>query len=752
VVADTKTMESESKLASMDTSGDKDEEIKAPAKPKKITKQDWNKVETHLKQELEDRKRSDFRVNHEKIWKEVDRQISMNPMVKLSRDGNEVDPGWHNVIELGELSKASENISADVRRIIFPQTRFWFDAHADIEDELPLNDMGKPQKDSKLQEAVNGRVRSFMMQQHADFGLKDRVELSIKEALHHGSFVAVIAEDTQEFIFDAVKSKTRVAPVWVPHSMWNCYPDSSPSVIGTNMFYEGSMYIESYVPRHKAERMVKSGEDGYMPSQWKKVSKDQHQIKDQKIKDVKITTFWGDVNIERAEGDLYFPNHKAMLMNGTIVYMAPNKTPYPPIIYKGYERNDVRDPYYMSPIIKMSPTHKLSTVLANKIMDGVELHVEPPIVYDGNDPDFVLNGGPVIAPGAKVSTKGQNSFSQVKIGELAEAVNMLQFCLNEMKEKLGRPGKPVGDRATKAEVQKSERDQEASLIDFIDKMEISLRSFLYMQHSMNLDTLDTYSYYSPEMMDPDFLIVKKDDLPKAVHFEVVGARGILGEEERSQKMSVVTAFALGNPLTAPLIAAQDVLLQMYQDAGVKNPERFINQQQQNPAQLMQQLQEAKQMLQKLGEDLKQEKSKSAVKMAKIQSDHQSKEHKLQVDHQDRMTELAANMEFKRKELIAKITESISVLKKDITMDLMKHHSEKHTEMLKLLSDRETKQSSQIIMDTTGKSVVDISKNIEGLAKNIESLSKNQTALIEHMKKPKKVKSKRVNGVLEAEIT
>src|SRR5258708_35472736 len=209
-------------------------------------------------------------------------------------------------------------------------------------------------------------------------------------------------------------------------------------------------------------------------------------------------------------------------------------------------------------------------------MDGVELHIEPPIVYDGNDPDFVLNGGPSIYPGSKTSTKGQNSFSQVQIGDLKDAVSMLQFCLNEMKEKLGRPGKPVGDRATKAEVQKSERDQEASLIDFIDKMEISLRSYLYMQHTMNLETLDTYSYYSPKMKNPDSLLAKKEDLPKEIHFEVVGARGILGEEERSQKMSVVTAFALGNPITAPLVAAQDVLVQMYQDAGVKNPERFIN--------------------------------------------------------------------------------------------------------------------------------------------------------------------------------
>jgi hypothetical protein len=347
------------------------EDVKPLPKPAKITRKDWEKVETYIKDELESRKGSDFRKAAEAKWKEIDRQIAMKPLTKVNRDGSEVDPGWHNVVELGELSKASENLSADVRRIIFPQTRFWFEVHADIDPVLPIDPRtGKKKRDAKLQEAVNGRLRSLMSQQHSDFGLKDRVELSVKEALHHGGFVAEFDTDTQEFVTEAVKVRSKTAPVWIPHSMWNCYPDQSPSVIGTNLFYDGSMIIESFVPRPRAERMVKSSIDGYMPAQWKKVSKDEHRGKDgEKIKDVKLTKFWGDITIERASGDdLYFPNHKAILMNGTIVYMAPNKTPYPPIIYRGYERTDVRDPYFMSPIIKQSPMQKLGSQLANKAM------------------------------------------------------------------------------------------------------------------------------------------------------------------------------------------------------------------------------------------------------------------------------------------------------------------------------------------------------------------------------------------------
>ncbi|HZQ44473.1 MAG TPA: hypothetical protein VFA99_14555 [Acidobacteriaceae bacterium] len=738
-----KTLQSEAKTGSTVKDAGGSTEVKPLPKETKLNKRDWQKIETHLKDELDQRKQSPFRTSAEGRWREVDRQVSMNPMVKVNADGAEVSLGWHNVVELGELSRASENTSADVRRIIFPQTRFWFEAHADISSALGLDkNTGEKNQQPKLQERVNGRVRSFMAQQHDDFGLKDRVELSIKEALHHGSFVAEIELDEQEFVHDAVKVSKKRAPVWKPHSMWNCYPDLSPSVIGTNIFYEGSMFVESFAPRHRAERMVKDGGEGWMPSQWRKVSKDAHKGKDnQQVKDVKITTYWGDIFIDRADETLYYPNHKAVLMNGTIVYMAPNKTPYPPIIYRCYERMDVRDPYGMSPIIKMSPMQKLGTMMANKGMDGVELSLEPPIVYDGNDPDFVLNGGPVIEPGAKVSTKGSNAFSQVQIGNPQVAFDALQFILGEMKEKLGRPGRPVGDRATKAEVVKAAQDQEAALVDFIDKMEHSMRSFLFMQHALNLSEVDRYSYYSPEMEDPDFLVMTKKDLPKAVHFSVVGARGVLGEEERNQKMSVVTAFAAGNPLFAPLLDTKALLGQMFQDAGVKNPERFIVQGP-NAGQLQVENQQLKQAVQKIGGLLQEEKNKTGVKMAKVKADaiardqkqraeHAARIEKQRMEHEDRMVKLQA-------EIMAKMAE--------IRADHI-------AEVRKLFSNYVLEQQKMFVQHMSGGGAAGGKEGEKTKGADPQTL-KDMAAALAKLAGPRKrtVKGKKVNGEWSAEVT
>lgn len=723
---------------------DDDADEKDAPRAAKITRKDWDRVETFLNDELTKRKNSDARRSHEGIWKEVDRQVQMRPMLKMNRDGSQVDMGWHNVVELGELSKSSENISADVRRILFPASRFWNEPHCDLNDKFPLDPQtGERVQDTVMQIREDGRLRAFMTQQHEDFGLKDRVELCVKEALHHGSFVAEVQWEEQDMIYEATKVKKLGAPVIVPHSMWNCYPDPSPSVLGTQMFYTGSMFIESYLPRYKCEKLVKSGEDGWMVAQWKRVPKDEHKTGDETTKDVKLSTYWGDLVIERNnEDDLFYPNHKAVLMNGKIVYMAPNKTPYPPLIFKGYERMDVRDPYYISPIIKQSPMQKLSSQLANKFMDGVELDLEPPIVYDGNDPDFVLNGGPVVAPGSKTSTKGSNAFQAVKIGDVRSALEGLQFCLNEMKEKLGRPGKPVGDRATKAEVVKASQDQEVSLVDFISKMETALRSYLYMQHALNLSELDTYTYYSPEPDDPDFLTLTRADLPKAVHFEVVGARGVLGEEERNQKMNVTTAFLAGNPLFAGLLDPHAITVEMYSDAGVKNAERLLKQPNKaDPAQLQAALEQAKQMLQQMAQELQQEKEKSQVKLTKINADHQAKMTKIAADHADREKKMALDHQQKTQKVMTDAMLEARKMSQELRAEAAKQANDLKVEMLHFMADRYEKQ----VAAKSEKEASDKSKTAVDEAKTaVAALEKQVAELTKEVKTPKKkiVKSKK----------
>lgn len=591
-------------------------------KKRRITQKDWDSVSDFVKKELAKREQDSFRKKHERIWTEVDRQVRMEAIDPVKKDPN--DKGdWHNSIELGELARASEILTADAMRLEFPNSREWFECHSELPPQLE-EQTGQVSADPDRQKQVDGAVRAFMAQQHQDFGLKERINLSIHEALHHGGFVVEVDEETALRIHDGQGIQSLKAPIWKPHSMWNCYPDPSPSVIGTGMFYTGSMIIREFMPLYVLKEM--SGE-GWMPSQFSKIKKRTNKNKDVETEDVELIKFFGDVVIKRQDGDVILPNSETFLANDTVVYWNTAKLPFPRIIYNGYERMDVRDPYYVSPLIKTAPMHKMASRLANKLLDNIDLHVEPPIVYDGNDPNFVRNGGPVIAPGSKTPTKGMANFKELSVGDPTTALNGLTFALDQIRQSTAvdaaRTGAGDNSDKTATEVRNDSARGEVRIVDFVEKLGCSLRTFLYMQHEFNKKGLEKYSFYNPEMDAPDFMWITKDELPLNIHFDVVGAKSVLGEEQRANKMMGVTMMAAQNPLFAPLLDVSTILKEAYMDAGAKHPERLLKQPENpNDAAIQQVQQQAQQAIQQYEQEIfglqKQLAIRSAVNDAKVQ--------------------------------------------------------------------------------------------------------------------------------------
>jgi hypothetical protein len=558
-------------------------------------------------------------------------------MKKVSPDGKEIAGSWQSALELGELSKASEIITADVMRIIFANNN-WLEAHVDLQEQGEMDPTtGKYVIPEGEQEKQDGLVRALFNQQHKDFGFKARVRLSIKEALHHGSFVAE-ARWEEQMMNQGARVKTVGSPVWQPYSMWNAYPDPSHSVIGTNLFYTGSMILVEYMPLSKLKRM--SGKPGWMGNRIKQVKKEEHKDKDNETQDVKLVRFLGDLSIERGDGDIFLPNMKVILANGKLVFAEANPLPYPAVIFAGYERQDIRDPYYTSPIIKQSPTHKFTTVMANKFADGVALRTEPPIEYDGNDPDYVANGGPTISPGAKTPTKSMGKgMKALEVGDPNAALSGMQFGIRQLQEGLGvsslRQGSDSSDRQTATEAKIMEQGSEVRTIDFIGNIEDqALRPFLYMQHALNRLNLKEYVFYSNELNTPDIVRFTKDMLDRDIHFDVVGAKGILGEKERQQNVSNVTVFLAGHPLFAPLLKPNRIAIGMYKDAGLKNPEEFVKTQEDGPEippEVQAQMQQMGQAMQALHAQLVEEQQGNQAKMAELQVKKQQADRQFAAD-------------------------------------------------------------------------------------------------------------------------
>lgn len=709
----------------------------------KITDKDFKKVEGIIKAELAKRKDSQFRKDAERKWKEVDRQVNLTPVEVENADD------WLNIFELGELAKASEIMTADILRVVFPEARTWFEAHVEMQSDLDVNTGNKNPKDKKTQHQLDGRLRAMMSQQHANFGLRERVELSVKEALHHGAFVAEIVEESMDMYLQGTSSKEVSAPAWKPHSLWNCYPDPSPSLVGSNMYYTGSMIIRSYMPKPKFIEMGTG--DGWIPKAIKKLPKEEHNVKENRTNDLEIITYWGDVVIPKGEGmetsadDLYFPNYKAILANGKLVYLDAISTPYPPIVYKGYEKMDVRDPYYLSPIIKQSPMQKITTILANEFVNSVQLHARPPIVYDGNDPDFIVNGGPVIAPGAKTSTKGTSNFKTMEVGDPKAALSGVQFGIQTMKEALGRPGVQVGNRATAEEVVAKQADSESGPFGFAIKLDDALRTFLYMQHSMNLNKKDfKFSYYNPELDSPDFLRVERKDLPETVHFEVVGSKGILGEARRHQAFSQTTAFLSSNQMTAPLLDAVEVAKQMYMDAGVKSPERFLKQEDAVPPEIKMKIQQMMQQMQQLQAELKDEKTQNSIKVDKINKDYEAKMTKIQNQHQVD----AGELQHKNQKLVADHMSNndkrVQQLEKMITafqhkMELRDAKNGATPVDNSTIDSQPTDETQTPVEDDMDKKVLDqLNVGIEHLSHLMEQQLQIQSETLQTLQKPKSV--------------
>lgn len=601
-------------------------------KTRRIRETDLDDVSANLKDDLQERKQSTWRKRHETQWGEVDRQIAMEPMIRASRDpdSEEKPQDWMSAIELGELSVASEMYSADARRILFPINRAWFDPKVRGPVQLDPNS-GQPQQvlDPNSQKMLNGTLRNMMAQQHIDFGLKTRVDLSLKEAFHHGGFIATVEEDSFENFFDDGAVKTRTAPVWKAHSMWNCYPDEAPSAVAENMYYQGSLFITSFMPWAKFKKLSGTA-PGYWGKQLNKVQPDKNTVgRDGRTKDVRIDTYYGDIYIKRGDGDIFWPNMICRLYNDVLCYAVAAPTPWRPVIYACYERMDVRDPYGTSPIIKMSPMQKLASTLGNRFVDGINMNVEPPLGYDANDPAMVKTGGPTIAPGVKIPSNNPNNLKVLEVGDPQAALAGLQMFLQRIQIGTStspyKQGVAAGDRLTAEEAANIEQGAEVRPLNFIEKVCDTLRSFLYMQHAMNLRRKDfEYDFYNSEVSAPDWQRVVRKDLPEKAHFEVVGARGVLGEAERAARFTQATMVLSGNPLTAGMLEPSAIAIQMYEDAGMKHPEQFLKQGDGIPPQVKMMLAQMQQAMQELQQALAEEKSGNYVEILKSVNNYQSK--------------------------------------------------------------------------------------------------------------------------------
>ncbi len=583
----------------------------AEVKKRRVLKRDQDEIASYIQDEWTTRHNCKKREGHKRIWDEVDRQIRMEAPTVMNKSGNPAED-WMNAIQLGALANASEVSVSDAKRLAFPIDRRWFTPHTLAEGAIERSE----------QRTADNLLRNLMVQQMKDFGFKGRIKLALKEIYHHGGVVATVEKQCMLHHHNGSRREKLTAPVWITHSMRRSYPDPSPAIQGTEMYYQGSMIIESWMPMSKAKRVK-----GWSNRDKLRESK--------KFKDhIHLLTYYGDLTISRQDGDIWTPNRKTLVSDGLFLFSEVNETPYSPVIYTGYERDDVTDPYYTSPLIRIAPTGKFTTEMANRTMDAVQLKVNPPDQYDALDSHLAANGGPDLSPGAHNKTRGGKGIAIIDIGSETATTGLAatQWGMSEIEKatKTNAPRGAVapGTEVTATEAVKEEQRSEAPKVEFVSTFEDqALLPYLYMHHDLNKLHLESYEFYNDDPRTADFLRASKSDLPKKTKFEIVGSRELLGEEQRTARVINTAQIAAGIPQIAAQTDWAEVSMMLWESTRVKDPGRFVIEQEDDklPREAFEQAaQQAQQIVQELQQQLQEVGQKLAQAEAQVQADKAEK--------------------------------------------------------------------------------------------------------------------------------
>ena len=385
------------------------------------------------------RRKSESRRDHlAKVWKEIDRQLRMEPDTAYksqidgpSRDGN----GWMPEIELPLQAQTLEVLTADARELMFPDQRNWFSAHAVVSDEylqglasLPVAGEVNPgiadQSDANM--IVEGAVQYW----HSQYDLRHNVDCVNAEAFKYGTFVGRGRMVKKTVFRDTAQGTVREdasVPVLAPTCLKTTYLDSTPQRASVNGFMVGPATIfetwrylkDVQMEANKGSKDPDSPTGGWMASAVKGLEEDDNGM-------VQLLEWEGDVVVPRkSTRDMFVPNVIATVAVGKnsnkLIRLRLNADKYSCVLSQPYHVEDYDSPYGTSPLIKGYPIQMAASESLQRLMQWAILNTEPPLQYDTQDPQFAA-GPPEVAPRAKWGSVSPVTTAQIGDGGALQSV------------------------------------------------------------------------------------------------------------------------------------------------------------------------------------------------------------------------------------------------------------------------------------------------------------------------------------------
>lgn len=539
---------------------------------RRFDKRDFDTIAAHVCDTYETRKTA--RRDLEKQWKEIDRQIAMEPDVRFKqRDGRD-DPAkvWMTEMELPLQAQALEVLDADAERMMFPTSGSWFRAHAELTDEwLETIESSSIIKGDRAelpslidQDNADKLVEGFVSHHHRQVDFISRMGRINAEAFRYGMGVGRARRESKNvFIHEArgVRKETQRIPVLQPASIRNLYlDDPMPSMHSVVAFGE-SHIAEDWIRLENLQVAANRGstdpmdeDGGWMPARVKDLTADDK----------------GYVRLLEMEGDLIVPRKtvRSVVIPGAIVTVAEGgssggggqgasravvrlrfrRYPFSSYILFPYHYEGATGAYPTSPLMKGRTVQIMAVSALNRLLDSAALKNAPPVGYDRSNQAFAESGGPVIEPNAMWPTIDPvQVYAQVG-GDPAALAQVLTLSINLYAELTGVLPARLGAQTvshTTAFAKDAEISRGAArTVSYVQKAgKGGLERWLDMAYRMGRDGIgqnETVSFWIDAY--GGFVEVGPEQLPETAVFEWFGAGG--PAEEQAKRQSKLTSATL----------------------------------------------------------------------------------------------------------------------------------------------------------------------------------------------------------------
>ena len=566
---------------------------------------DFSSIAEMIIQEWKDRKTR--REDLEKHWDEIDRQLRMEPELSHKSDvKGKVIKGreWMPETELPLQAQTLEILTADIRRLLFPNNRDSFNARAALTDRYisRFNRAGspfpgeRPGKDKEFHSVLNqdngDRLAAAMITHwRSQYDFRGHVDVINAQALSRGFGVGRLRKVRRRILgYDARLggSIDQKIPVLVPRDVRKVYLDDNATTvmhegetIGPNIIQEQPIrYPDLVVAAQDGGTDPRDENGGYVPEQIKKLSGSAKDV-------IQLIELEGDLVVDSSSSTLIIRDvvvtvavgsKKGGNQNFGLVRYREGEE-FSTYIIHHYHLEGPEFTTGASPLLKGMPIARLAAQAMNRIVESAQLKNAPPVGWDKSDVALALSGGPVVEPYALWPTADREA---IKVwtevgGDSTGLLTVFTALLSLYADMTGVTPPRLGAQ-TKSHTTAFAKDVELNqgavrTVDFVRSiLEGPMTRSLALEYRMGLSMMrGRHTIYIPNWNE--FVNITKSHLPEIVKFTAIGAGAPAEDQARDQrklesaKLALSVDQAAQQAGEAPSISGPALIRQILEKGG-----------------------------------------------------------------------------------------------------------------------------------------------------------------------------------------